>query len=434
MTNVLHAIATGLVERGAEIIAASDEIDDEEREVLGHALVAGGDSSVQARRLGDALRSIGAERHLINECYRVAFYTGEDWKALSSNPLYAFFTANRAGYPLDKWVHYFPIYQRHLEQYRGLPVRVLEIGVYRGGGLELLRHFLGPEARLVGIDIDESARLATGARHPVEIGDQADPDFLRLVSERHGPFDVVIDDGGHTMNQQIASVEALFPLLSERGTYLVEDCHTSYWQAYADQGPDGQTFIEWVKDRIDDLNAYHHSQAEELRFPWQTNVDGLHVYDSVVVLTKGRHVAPFSELSGTKEFVDFDRDTGALHLELLATRDVALARAAQADVLIAEARSQADEAIARAQKEQEQAAADVERSRLEVQGTRGKLVKLRAETIALRSDRDVLRAEHTQMSSDLLGAWGIIREMRRSMSWKTTAPLRRAKSVLGRRQ
>ena len=421
MTNVLHALATGFLDRAAEVVATSEEINEEERAVLGRALVAGEDCSTQARRLGDALRSLGAERHLVNECYRLAFYAGEDWKALSSNPLYAFFMANRAGYPLDKWIHYFPIYERHLAPYRGLPVRVLEIGVYRGGGLELLRHYLGPEAGLVGIDIDEAARIAIGARHVVEIGDQADPEFLRLVAEKHGPFDIVIDDGGHTMRQQVSSVETLFPLLNDGGTYLVEDCHTSYWQAYSDQGPDGQTFIEWVKGRIDDLNAYHHSQSEELRFPWQTHLGGLNIYDSVVVLTKGRHVAPFSELSGTKEFVNYDRDSGALHLELLATRDAAMARVAQADAAIAEVAS------IRAQ-----AADDVEHAHLEVQGRRYESVQLRGEVLALRNDLEQLRDEHNQTCSDLLGSWGIIRGMRRSKSWQLTAPLRRVKSLLGR--
>ena len=285
ITNVLHALATGFPDRAVNIVAMSDEINEEERAVLWGALTRDEDPSKQARHFGDAMRSLGAERQFVNECYRVAFYAGDDWKALSTNPLYSFFTANRAGYPLDKWVHYFPIYDRHLAHYRGLPVRVLEIGVYRGGGLALLRHYLGPDAKLVGIDIDEAARNAA-RDYEVELGDQADPEFLRRVSEKHGPFDIVIDDGGHTMVQQVTSVETLFPLLRDEGTYLVEDCHTSYWTEYADQGPEGPTFIEWAKVRIDDLNAYHYSKSEQLRAPWQTCLDGLHIYDSVVVLTK----------------------------------------------------------------------------------------------------------------------------------------------------
>jgi len=401
VTNVLYALATGFLDRAVNIIAMSDEITEDERAVLWHALTADKDRSGQARLFGDALRSLGAERDFVNECYRVAFYAGDDWKALSGNPLYAFFTANRSGYPLDKWIHYFPIYERHLDRYRGLPVRVLEIGVYRGGGLELLRHFLGPDAYLVGIDIDEVARAAVGGRHPVEIGDQADPEFLRRVAEEHGPFDIVVDDGGHTMRQQVVSVETLFPLLREDGTYLVEDCHTSYWPEFADQGPAGQSFIEWVKARIDDLHAYHFSLSEQLESPWQTDLDGLHVYDSVVVLNKNRRPAPFGELSGTKEFINYGRGIGIVHLELLATRDAAIVRAADLE-------------------------AGAERSRDEVR-------VLRSELAGVRIDLESLREEHDQTCSDLAGSWEIIREMRQSRSWKLTAPIRRLKSILTRR-
>lgn len=420
--NILHALATGYFDRAVGLVGDSSEISETERVVLQGALGRGVDGSSRARYLGDALRSLGAPRSVFNECYRVAFYAGDDWKALSSNLLFAYFSANHAGRPLDKWIHYFPIYERHLSRYRGLPVRVLEIGVYRGGGLDLLRHFLGPDASLVGIDIDEAARTATGGRHPVEIGDQADPEFLRRVSETHGPFDIVIDDGGHTMRQQITSAETLFPLLNEDATYLVEDCHTSYWPEYEDSGNAGRSFIEWVKLRVDDLNAYHYSLAQELESPWQTHLAGIHVYDSVVVLTKHRHAAPFDEISGTKEFIVYDRETSALHLDLLASRDAALALVPKAE-----------EALARAAGMEAQAVADVESARLELQSRRGDLVDLRGQVSALRADLESLREEHVQTVSDLLGSWGIIREMRRSRSWQVTAPLRRLKSIVTRR-
>lgn len=425
VTSILYSIATGYTDRAVELLATSEEISDDERQFLTRAMVADDDCTAQARGLGDALRSLGAERHLSNECYRVAFYAGDDWKALSSNPLYAFFVANRGGNPLDKWVHYFEIYDRHLASYRGRPVRVLEIGVYRGGGLEMLRHYLGPDAHLVGIDIDEVA-LAAARGYEVELGDQADPEFLRRVSEKHGPFDIVIDDGGHTMLQQIASVETLFPLLNEEGTYLVEDCHTSYWPAYADQGPDGQTFIEWVKDRIDDLNAYHHSQLQEFISPWQTHLDALNIYDSVVVLNKRRRAAPFSELTGTKEFINYDRDTGALHLELLATRDSAVARVAKADAdiaRVADIESQAAARVADAESQAADLSADIE-DLAEADSN---------ELWELHSDLLQVSSEYSRTHSDLLGAWQIIRELRHSTSWKLTAPLRRVKSFLVRR-
>ena len=405
LSNVLHALATGFEDRAVNVIAMSDEIDEEARAVLWAALVQDGDDrSTRARRLGDALRSIGAPRDLVNECYRVSFYAGDHWKGLSANAFFAFFAANRSGQTLDKWVHYFPIYERHLARYRGTPVRVLEIGVYRGGGLELLRHYLGPEAQLVGIDIDEVAREAVAGRHPVEIGDQEDAGFLRGVAETHGPFDVIIDDGGHTMRQQIASVEALFPMLNEGGTYIVEDSHTSYWPEYADPEPDGPTFIGWLKDRIDDLHAFHHSQSEHLLTPWQTALSGIHVYDSVAVLDREPRWAPFSELSGSSEYIHYGREASAAHVEMLATRDAALTRVADAD-----------------------------RAQEEVRVVRGELLDARQRASEAQSNLDATGEELARLRQELAGSWAVIEDIRHSASWRVTAPLRRIKSILKRR-
>jgi len=93
VTNVLYALATGFLDRAVNVVAMSEEITEEERAVLWHSLTADQDHAVQARLFGDALRSLGAERHLVNECYRVAFYVAMTGKRMSSNPLYAFFAA-----------------------------------------------------------------------------------------------------------------------------------------------------------------------------------------------------------------------------------------------------------------------------------------------------------------------------------------------------
>ena len=102
---------------------------------------------------------------------------------------------------LHKWHHYFPVYERFIAPFRGRRVTLLEIGVQQGGSLELWRAYLGPAARIVGIDVDPACAAHGAAGTQVFIGDQADPAFLRRVLAEVGPPDLVIDDGGHTANQ-----------------------------------------------------------------------------------------------------------------------------------------------------------------------------------------------------------------------------------------
>ena len=320
---VLHALATGNPDRAKDLVQTSEELTEQERQLLGDQLASSAVPAAQARALGDALRSLGDWNFAANECYRAAFYLGDGLDDLRGDELFGFFRMKRAGRVLDKWVHYFPVYSRHFAPYRGRKIRVLEIGVYRGGSLDMWHWYFGPEAVLVGVDIDERAREASDPRHVIEIGDQTDPDFLRRVAAEHGPFDVIIDDGGHEMRQQIVTAETLFPLLAEGGVLLVEDCHTSYWEPYGGGRGRPGTFIEWSKERVDDLNGYH--QEGPVDRLWTDEVAGMHFYDSIVVFEKAHRFAPFAEQVGHAEFLNYPRSTAGILTELIASRDAALA-------------------------------------------------------------------------------------------------------------
>lgn len=301
---VLTAVVSGRPGDGASALRASETTEPDVVESLVQVLESDLTGAQMAERLGDVLRSaLHVSNQLANECYRASFYLSRHWEALAGNPLYARFAANKAGQPLDKWVHYFEVYDQVLRGYVGQPIRLLEIGVFHGGGLDQLRSYLGPRAHVVGIDIDPAVKAICADRFPVEIGDQTDTEFLDAVVDRHGPFDVIIDDGGHTMAQQITAVESLFAGLEPGGTYLVEDCHTSYWPQYQDAE---RTFIDWAKDRVDDLNAYHHSRQVQLPI-WATSVSSAQFFDSIVVLQKGRRYPPFCEVAGTGSFISGDR-------------------------------------------------------------------------------------------------------------------------------
>ena len=62
----------------------------------------------------------GRSTGIVNECYRASFYpsarSGETWPTTTVHLLP---WPTRGGQPFDKWVHYFPIYTRHLAPYIG---------------------------------------------------------------------------------------------------------------------------------------------------------------------------------------------------------------------------------------------------------------------------------------------------------------------------
>src|SRR6516225_5164852 len=90
-----------------------------------------------------------------------------------------YFDRHKSGRGIWKWLHYFEIYERHLARFRGNDVRLLEIGIYSGGSLEMWRDYLGPRCTIYGVDIEPSCKVYENSWTNVVIGDQGDADFWR---------------------------------------------------------------------------------------------------------------------------------------------------------------------------------------------------------------------------------------------------------------
>jgi hypothetical protein len=190
---------------------------------------------------------------------------------------------------IHKWLHYFDIYDRHFKKFIGKNPVILEIGVASGGSLEMWDHYFDGNCQIYGIDIESAAADVPdklGKNNiKVFIGSQEDRTFLRKLKEEIPKCDIIIDDGGHAMSQQIVSYEELYPHLSDDGVYLCEDLHTSYWSNYGGGYKNPNSFIEYSKNFIDYINAYHIPNAPfDLNFRKSTN--SIHYYDSVIVLER----------------------------------------------------------------------------------------------------------------------------------------------------
>lgn len=116
-------------------------------------------------------------------------------------------------------------YLRHYEEkfrpWRDAEFNLIEIGVAGGHSLQMWSRFF-TQATIIGVDINETARHAASDRIHIEIGSQADPQFLESLAKRHPPS-IVIDDGSHESEHILISFRHLFPHLTPGGWYVVED-------------------------------------------------------------------------------------------------------------------------------------------------------------------------------------------------------------------
>jgi len=222
------------------------------------------------------------------------------------NELFDIFSADTN---VHKWHHYFDIYTKHFEAFRNRPIRMLEIGVFRGGSLRMWKQYFHPDSTIVGIDIDKSCKDHEIADKKVfvRIGSQADPEFLAKVNDEFGPFDIILDDGSHKTHHQNISFGALFrAALADNGVYMVEDMHTNYWLKHIDSE---DTFIDLSKQMVDMLHEpyldrkeanfrpEHPDAVQQMNLSYlSANIASIAFYDSIVVFDKKKRCLPKSDL------------------------------------------------------------------------------------------------------------------------------------------
>jgi hypothetical protein len=130
--------------------------------------------------------------------------------------------------------NYTELYERLLFQWKDDPIKIFEIGVAGGGSLAMWQNYF-PNARIFAVDILDKAQF-NNPRVTTLVADQANRDQLRAaIDASGGDIDVLIDDGGHTMEQQQVSLGFLFKHVRPGGYYIIEDVHTSLpalWKGY----------------------------------------------------------------------------------------------------------------------------------------------------------------------------------------------------------
>jgi len=162
----------------------------------------------------------------------------------------------QGGRSTDKyWVHnYTQYYDTFFNSWQNRKIKLLEIGVARGASLILWEKFF-KRGKFYGVD--KSPRrwrrsLKGHKRIKIFVGNQNDTVFLKDKVAPAGPYNIIIDDGSHVPEDQLASFTALWPHIRRGGFYVIEDLHGNYGGHKAKHGP---KMMEVIQNQIKNVVA-----------------------------------------------------------------------------------------------------------------------------------------------------------------------------------
>ncbi len=324
----------------------------------------------------------------------------------------------------DKWSLYLAEYERLLEPYRTLPVRLLEIGVQNGGSLQVWSEYFAAAEQLVGCDIEPACAdlRYDDPRIAVVVGDANLDATEERILAHSDTFDIIVDDGSHRSTDIIASFGGYFPHLRDGGIYVVEDLHCSYWHEFGGGLHDPLSAVSFFKVLADILSHEHWvrpaPRCESLRrfaerhrvsFDEETlrHVHSVELVNSMCVIRKA---APAANVLGLRQVVGTEASVCArvqkMDVEAPPMPEIMTDSSVDALLQIADLKAQVETLRAQA------ARTAVERDRMHVE--------LDAKSAKL-SQMDFDRAQQQGRIDHLTHELFLVTV---STSWKVTQPLR----------
>lgn len=216
----------------------------------------------------------------------------------------------------NHWLPYAEVYESFLPspaQVRGQHFKMLEIGVQSGGSARLWHQWYGKDLYYVGIDINPRCMRTQSEKEKIfiEIGSQLDRSFLMSVCFKHGPFDVIIDDGGHTSKMMRKSFSVLFPnhaCMKENSTYVIEDTHTMMMGQSFVQDPEEIASISsqlWFRMHHRWQNLSLVGPPEDGFGDWGRLIRSIHLYDSMMLVKRGPDAKNFVDIFGGSDWIPY---------------------------------------------------------------------------------------------------------------------------------
>ena len=180
------------------------------------------------------------------------------------------------------------VYDRYFGPLREKPISLLEIGVQEGPSMMLWSQVF-PEGKILGIDVDLSKCKFHPSNVWLEECDVNNSERLHDVASRHGPFDVVIDDGSHFAHEQMAAFRTLWAFVKPGGYFVIEDLQVNYWY-----GAEGSAMVDFLGGELQRalhargtiLWARPSPEEQATLSPLEQEIEFIHLYRYIAVLRK----------------------------------------------------------------------------------------------------------------------------------------------------
>ena len=134
---------------------------------------------------------------------------------------------------LRQLVGYEDCFHENLKELKNKKLDILEIGLAKGGGIASL-YFYFPNSNFIGVDNNPfRIRYKSNRIRNIYVDTSSKKILQNLSSHLNQKFDIILDDCGHRLIDQILCFSENFKNLKKGGIYIVEDLnfpelHTMY--------------------------------------------------------------------------------------------------------------------------------------------------------------------------------------------------------------
>ena len=135
-----------------------------------------------------------------------------------------------SAYDTDKaTVHsYMPTYESIFSSLRDKPINLLEIGVCRGGSLEMWKDFFYEKSNISGLD--DFSHEHSDRETAMNVKECKIHDCNLDMFDTDEMFDIIIDDGSHRWGDVKTAICKLWKNLKQEGIYVIEDVQDLEWK------------------------------------------------------------------------------------------------------------------------------------------------------------------------------------------------------------